>query len=61
MVRAAANCLNQDFQDFEDFLVLGVGLDGARSSQLFESGFSGFRGFLHVGRWFRRCAQQPIV
>jgi len=24
--------LNQDSQDFEDFLVLGVGLDGARGS-----------------------------
>jgi hypothetical protein len=36
MVRAAANCLNQDFQDFEDFLVLGVGLDGARSSIKFK-------------------------
>jgi hypothetical protein len=24
--------LNQDLQDFEDFLVLGVGLDGARGS-----------------------------
>jgi hypothetical protein len=44
MVRAAASCLNQDFQDFEDFLALDIGLDGARSSQLFESGFSGFRG-----------------
>jgi hypothetical protein len=42
MVRAAVSCLNQDFQDFEDFLALGIGLDGARSSMLFESGFSGF-------------------
>jgi hypothetical protein len=33
--------LNQDFQDFEDFLALDIGLDGARSSMLFESGFSG--------------------
>jgi hypothetical protein len=61
MVRAAANCLNQDFQDFEDFLVLGVGLDGARSSQLFESGFSGFRGFFSNRRWFRWCAQQHKI
>jgi len=44
MVRAAASCLNQDLQDFEDFLALEIGLVGARSSQLFESGFSGFRG-----------------
>jgi hypothetical protein len=36
--------LNQDFQDFEDFLALDIGLDGVRSSMLFESGFSGFRG-----------------
>jgi hypothetical protein len=36
--------LNQDLQDFEDFLALDIGLVGARSSQLFESGFSGFRG-----------------
>jgi hypothetical protein len=45
--------LNQDFQDFEDFLSLGVGSDGAPSSQLFESGFTGFRGFYSIGRWFR--------
>jgi hypothetical protein len=37
--------LNQDLQDFEDFLVLGVGWG-------FESGFTGFRGFLSVGRWY---------
>jgi hypothetical protein len=37
--------LNQDFQDFEDFLVLGVGWS-------FESGFSGFLGFFSVGRWY---------
>jgi hypothetical protein len=49
MVRAAASCLNQDFQDFEDFLALGIGLDGARSSQLFESGFTGFLGFFSLG------------
>jgi hypothetical protein len=49
MVRAAACCLNQDLQDFEDFLALGIDLDGARSSQLFESGFTGFRGFFSVG------------
>jgi hypothetical protein len=36
--------LNQDLQDFEDFLALDIGLDGARSSMLFESGFTGFRG-----------------
>ncbi len=60
MVRAA-NCLNQDFQDFEDFFSLGVGSDGARSSKLFESGFSGFRGFLYVGRWFRWCAQKHKI
>jgi hypothetical protein len=34
--------LNQDLQDFQDFLALDIGLDGARGSQLFESGFSGF-------------------
>jgi hypothetical protein len=34
--------LNQDFQDFEDFLALEISLVGARSSMLFESGFSGF-------------------
>jgi hypothetical protein len=45
--------LNQDLQDFEDFLALGVGSDGAPSSQLFESGFTGFRGFYSIGRWFR--------
>ena len=44
MVRAAACCLNQDLQDFEDFLALDIGLVGARSSMLFESGFTGFRG-----------------
>jgi len=36
--------LNQDFQDFEDFLALDIGLDDVRSSQLFESGFTGFSG-----------------
>jgi hypothetical protein len=61
MVRAAANCLNQDFQDFEDFIALGVGSDSERISQLFESGFSGFRGFFSIGRWVRWCAHQPIV
>jgi hypothetical protein len=35
--------LNQDLQDFEDFLVLGVVWS-------FESGFTGFRGFFSVGR-----------
>jgi len=49
MVRAAASCLNQDFQDFQDFLVLGFSLDGVRSSQLFGSGFTGFSGFFSVG------------
>jgi len=44
IMRAEASCLNQDLQDFEDFLVLGIDLDCTRSSQLFESGFSGFRG-----------------
>jgi len=44
MVRAAASCLDQDLQDFQDFLVLGLSLDGARSSQLFGSGFSEFSG-----------------
>jgi hypothetical protein len=53
--------LNQDLQDFEDFLALGIVLVGARSSQLFESGFTGFRGFFSVGHWLRRCAQQPVV
>jgi hypothetical protein len=42
MVRAAASCLNQDLQDFEDFLALEISLDVARCSQLFESGFRGF-------------------
>jgi hypothetical protein len=28
--------LNQDFQDFEDFLVLGVGWDGACRSMQFK-------------------------
>ncbi len=51
-MRAAACCLNQDF---EDFLALNIDLDGARSSMLFESGFSGF---FSVGHWFRWCAQQ---
>ena len=36
--------MNQDFQDFEDFLVLGV-------VWRFELGFSGFRGFFSVRRW----------
>ena len=44
IMRAAARCLNQDFQDFEDFLALDIGLVGARRSMLFESGFTGFRG-----------------
>jgi len=44
MVRAAASCLNQDLQDLQDFLALGLSLDGARRSQLFGSGFAGFRG-----------------
>jgi hypothetical protein len=61
MVRAAASCLNQDLQDFEDFLALDIGLVGARSSQLFESGFPGFRGFFSVGNWLSWCAQQPVV
>jgi hypothetical protein len=61
MVRAAACCLNQDLQDFENFLALDIGLDSARSSMLFESGFSGFRGIFSVGHWFRWCAQQPVV
>jgi hypothetical protein len=55
MVRAAASCLNQDFQDF---LALGIGLDSARSSMLFESGFTGF---FSVGHWFRWRAQQHFV
>ena len=41
--------LDQDFQDFEDFLVLVLSLDGACRSQLFGSGFTGFTGFLSVG------------
>jgi hypothetical protein len=53
--------LNQDLQDFEDFLTLDFGLDGARCSQLFESGFTGFRGFFNVGLWLRCCALQPVV
>ena len=48
IMRVAASCLNQDLQDFEDFLGLVIVLDGMRSSQLFESGFSGFRGFFRV-------------
>jgi hypothetical protein len=50
--------LNQDLQDFEDFLVLGIVIVGARSSQLFESGFTGF---FSVGLWLRCCALQPVV
>jgi len=50
--------LNQDFQDFEDFLALGISLDGTRCSQLFESGFTGF---LSVGHWLSWCAPQPVV
>ncbi len=56
--------LNQDLQDFEDFLVLGVGI-GVLNQDLqdfedflvlgvvwrFESGFTGFRGFFIVRRW----------
>jgi hypothetical protein len=34
--------LDQDLQDFEDFLAVVLSLDGARSSQLFGSGFTGF-------------------
>ena len=45
--------LNQDFQDFEDFLVLGV-------VWRFESGFSGFRGFFSVGRWYWDDARRSI-
>jgi hypothetical protein len=45
MVRAAASCLDQDLQDFEDFLVLVLSLDGACRSQLFGSGFAGFLSF----------------
>ena len=40
---AAARCLNQDLQDF---LVLGIDLDSTRSSQLYESGFTGFSGLI---------------
>jgi hypothetical protein len=36
-------------QDLQDFLALGLSLDGACRSQLFGSGFSGFSGFLSVG------------
>jgi len=61
MVRAAASCLNQDFQDFEDFLALGIVLDGAHSSQLFESGFTGFRGFFSIGYCHSWCALQLVV
>jgi hypothetical protein len=42
MVRAAASCLNQDFQDFEDFLALGVGSDGARSNLVLNQDFEDF-------------------
>jgi hypothetical protein len=49
MVRAAARCLDQDLEDFQDFKVLGFSLDGARRSQLFGSGFAGFRGFFSIG------------
>jgi hypothetical protein len=48
-------------QDFEDFLALDIGLDGARSSQLFESGFTRFRGFFSVGHWLSWCALQPVI
>ena len=41
-MRAAARCLNQDFQDFEDFLALGIGLDGARSSWVLNQDFQDF-------------------
>ena len=34
-----ASCLNQDLQDFEDFLALGLGLDGARSSLVLNQDF----------------------
>ena len=36
----------------------GAAGDWGRRSQLFESGFTGFRGFFSVGPWFRWCAQQ---
>ncbi len=31
--------LNQDLQDFEDFLALGLGLDGARSGLVLNQDF----------------------
>jgi hypothetical protein len=34
--------LNQDFQDFEDFLALGVGSDGARSNLVLNQDFEDF-------------------
>ena len=46
-MRGSVWFLNQDFQDFEDEMeVIPLIFDGnyARSSQLFESGFSGFPG-----------------
>jgi hypothetical protein len=61
MLRAAASCLNQDLQDFQDFLTLDFGLDVARCSQLFESGFTGFIGFFSIGYCLSWCAQQPVV
>ena len=46
MVRAAASCLNQGLQDFEDFLALGIGLYGARSSLVLNQDFQDFEDFL---------------
>ena len=46
--------LNQDLQDFEDFLVLGVGWS-------FESGFTGFRGFFSFGRCLGGCVPQHKI
>ena len=38
-----ASCLNQDLQDFEDFLALGIGLDGARSSLVLNQDLQDFQ------------------
>ena len=40
--RATASRLNQDFQDSEDFLILGLSLDDARSSLVLNQDFQDF-------------------
>jgi hypothetical protein len=44
-----ASRLNQDLQDFEDFLALGLGLDGARSSLVLNQDLQDFQDFLALG------------